>query len=227
MELSSEATTDTSSSTSGGPTSCSPPGTSSTSGDTSTSSSDTTSYPGSTSSASSTDTDTDGLGLPDEPIVFITSTAYAGDLGGLGGADQLCLAEALAAGIDRPFRAWVSGTDHDDPESTFAPTAPYVRRDGAPVADDFADLVDGPLDNPIDLTATGETPPVETYGTEVWTGTNADGTHAGTGCNNFNNSDGVSQGGIGSLTATGSTWSNDGGEGCDQLNFVYCVQQGE
>ena len=41
--------------------------------------------------------------------VFVTETDYERDLGGLDGANSLCLAAASAAGLSGPFVAWLSG----------------------------------------------------------------------------------------------------------------------
>ena len=74
--------------------------------------------------------------------VFLTSTTHPGDLGGLEGADAICqgLADAAGIGDARRYRAWLASGD-GAPDTLFIRSAsPYVRRDGATVADDYSDL---------------------------------------------------------------------------------------
>ncbi len=93
--------------------------------------------------------------------VFLTSTTHRGDLGGLEGADAICQGLADAAGIGDPrrYRAWLASGD-GAPDTLFIRSAlPYVRRDGATVADDYSDLTTcdaaapfNCLQNPINVT---------------------------------------------------------------------------
>ena len=74
--------------------------------------------------------------------VFLTSTTHHGDLGGLEGADAICqgLADTAGIGDTRRYRAWLASGD-GAPDTLFVRSpSPYVRRDGATVADDYADL---------------------------------------------------------------------------------------
>jgi len=75
--------------------------------------------------------------------VFVTSHCYLGSLGGLSGADAACQSLADAAGLAGTFAAWIS--DAYDGPSVRLPHAsvPYVLTDGAVVARDWGDLVDG------------------------------------------------------------------------------------
>ncbi len=93
--------------------------------------------------------------------VFLTSTTHPGDLGGLEGADAICQGLADTAGIGdvRRYRAWLASGD-GAPDTLFMRSpSPYLRRDGATVADDYTDLTTcdaaAPFDclqNPIDVT---------------------------------------------------------------------------
>ena len=51
-------------------------------------------------------------------IVFVSTSAFAGDFGGTGFADSTCQSLADAEGIDGTFMAWVSV---DDPAPGFSP----------------------------------------------------------------------------------------------------------
>ena len=81
-------------------------------------------------------------GCPALKRVFVTSTRYTGDLGGIPGADEKCQSHADAAGLAGTFLAWISD-GVDSPATRFARSAePYVRTDGTKIAEDWDDLVD-------------------------------------------------------------------------------------
>lgn len=80
--------------------------------------------------------------------IFVTRDLFAGDLGGLDGADLACRLAAEAAGLAAPstFRAWLAD-DTGAPATRFtpAPGVPLVLVTGPRVADDLAQLLaDGP-----------------------------------------------------------------------------------
>ena len=75
-------------------------------------------------------------------------------LGGVTGADSVCQARANAAGLSGTFKAWISGGSYSSsPASRFTRSTvlPYVRIDGAVVANDWNDLTDGTIQNPINI----------------------------------------------------------------------------
>src|SRR5258706_2338843 len=84
--------------------------------------------------------------------VFLTSTMYDGDLGGVRGADAQCMARANAAGLGGAWRAWLS--DSITPASAHIADAPggYFLLDGTFVAAGLAALESGDLSHAIDLT---------------------------------------------------------------------------
>ena len=110
-------------------------------------------------------------------IVFLSSLAYDGNLGGLAGADSLC--RDLAAGFDTShagdYIAWLgdaklSANERIEHGPEFDAT-PYVLRSGVQVATNFKDLIDnGPWPG-IYLTDTDET----IVDADVWTNTAIDG----------------------------------------------------
>ncbi len=136
--------------------------------------------------------------------VFVTSETYTGDLGGLAGADEKCNALASDAGLDGTYMAWLSGSTRFSTPSPFAVPSPavrftkspipYARVDGAVIASDWDDLVDGTLLVPIKVTEKGTyTPTLDCYADGandpplgatcwdfVWTGVRSDGNSAGT-----------------------------------------------
>lgn len=112
---------------------------------------------------------------PGGKLVFVTSTTQNGAMGGTGGADAICQGRASAAGLSGTFNAWISGgSSSSAPASRFtrSTSLPYVRTDGAVVANDWADLTDGTLQNPINIDEFGALQ----GGSFAWSYTQTDGT---------------------------------------------------
>ncbi len=91
---------------------------------------------------------------------FVTAAAFAGDLGGLFGADLKCRNAAAAVGLPEPerFHAFLSTGEMDakDRFAAVAPAMPYVLVTGKKFADSFASLLAaGPLGEGIAVTETG------------------------------------------------------------------------
>jgi hypothetical protein len=173
--------------------------------------------------------------------VFLTSTLYQGDLreggagSGIAGADAKCQARANASARTQggTYKAWLSGsTDASSPAQRFTNTAntgPYVRVDDAAtvIAADWADLTDGTLQNPINVTETG--------GVRfdfIWTNTQPDGTAGGTfpnaHCQEWTTSANLPNiGNVGQNIVVNSLWTEAGSLlSCNSTLRLYCVEQG-
>lgn len=103
--------------------------------------------------------------------VFVTSTTYNGNLGGLVGADAKCQAGADSANLGGTWKAWLSDSNTSANSRLTHNSGPYKRLDGVTVADNWADLIDGNLQNSIGTTETGSI----IGGWYVWTFTSLDG----------------------------------------------------
>ncbi|MBI3770755.1 MAG: DUF1554 domain-containing protein [Deltaproteobacteria bacterium] len=101
--------------------------------------------------------------------VFVTSTGYNGNVGGLAGADQKCRDRAVAAGLGGTWRAWLSTSSVNAKDRVLDTT--YRTLDGRLVATNKADLTDGAITSLIDVDEFGA--PAGVY---VWTGTRTNGT---------------------------------------------------
>jgi hypothetical protein len=162
--------------------------------------------------------------------VFATSTLHNGNLGGIVGADAICNMRAAAANLPGNYMAWIS-TNQGSPSTRFM-QAPVEYRlvTGTKIADNWADLVDGTLDAPIDRTETGALS-VDTSSNcggssrTVRTGTTTAGVATNATCNNFTSGGGGQSGTIGRTTATDSNWTVCGAVNCNQANAIYCFQQ--
>ncbi len=129
--------------------------------------------------------------LPSGPSVFVTSSTFTGNLGGISGADAKCQQAAANASLPGTWLAWISDPNQDAVDqidgstSPFFPTAatPLELPDGSIVANSVGDIVNplcgsgiggvaSPdcLLNPINVDEFGQ--PVTGF---AWTGTSGAG----------------------------------------------------
>jgi len=112
--------------------------------------------------------------------VFVTSTQYDGNLGGIAGADAKCASHATAAGLGGTYLAWLSTSQTSPAQRMTQHPSGYALVDGTPIANDWADLVDGSIAHDINITETGA--PYRGPGLTcrfvvgVWSGTTNNGT---------------------------------------------------
>lgn len=153
-------------------------------------------------------------------LVFVTSTASTGALGGLAGADATCMARAQAANFPGTFKAWLS-TAAVSPSTSFARhTGPYVLPNGVVVADDWADLTDGTLDAPINIDETGAF-----VFARVWTNTQTTGAvGSNTHCTNWTAATNTNAWPGGTSFSSGA-WTNSGFDVCTLTMRLYCFEQ--
>jgi hypothetical protein len=154
-------------------------------------------------------------------VVFVTSLAFDGILGGLAGADTKCAARATAAGLTGTFKAWL-GSGSSGPSTTFTQASiPYVRVDGVVVANNWADLTDGTLDATISVTEAGAA-----VGGDAWTNVQTDGDPNGASdCSNWGDDNFLNTGNVGNPGSTTSTWTANSFGTCNNSKRLYCVEQ--
>ena len=162
--------------------------------------------------------------------VFVTSTLFTGDMGGLFGADASCQLLAAQAGLPGTYLAWLS-TVVSSPASRFNHWAGlYVRVDGVTIAEGWSDLTDGTLDAPINLDEHGNEPPEGIpclLEKPVWTNTAPDGTKhpGGDTCEAWTWS-GVGPGHRGDWKSADTKWTSlCSGGACSLLSPIYCFEQ--
>lgn len=81
-------------------------------------------------------------GPKSEMNVFVTSTNYNGNLGGVSGADEKCNAAASSAGLKGTYKAWLASSPSDDPESRFVGTDNrYTTVNGDVLANSFSEFL--------------------------------------------------------------------------------------
>jgi hypothetical protein len=152
--------------------------------------------------------------------IFRTATVQNANLGGVAGADEICATQALAAGLEGEFKAWLSTIASPVADRVTQASGPYVLVNGARIADDWDDLVDGSILVPINLDASG----VMRAG-EVWTGTLADGdAYPDDDCAAFTRgTSGVAL--CGATSSTTDTWTENITPACSTQLGLYCIQQ--
>lgn len=164
---------------------------------------------------------------PSSPrIVFVSTTSTDGSMIGLEAADDICQADASAAGLTGPYKAWLSDTT-SSPDTRFDKGGdPYQLPGGQKVADDWADLTDGTIDHTINQFANG----TAVTGGHVWTNTWEDGTAANTdgdsridSCDDWTSEVADYSGIYGEVT--GLSWTHSGWESCSTHNRLYCFEQ--
>lgn len=164
--------------------------------------------------------------IPTTKLVFVTSTGFTANLGGLAGADDKCNSLAAAAGLPGTYLAWLSdGTNSPDTRFNKS-TNPYIRAfDSATVANDYADLTDGALINPIVLDENG----TSAGPARVWTnvspnGTTDSGSHH---CFSWRSTSGSIIGLTGTASLPDSRWTKKSAAICAAqfTSRLYCFQQ--
>lgn len=155
-------------------------------------------------------------------VIFLSSSSYNGNLGGLQGADDKCQALAAGAGLAGTFKAWLSdGTTSAEDRLTHSDT-PYELIDGTRIADDWDDLTDGSLQAPINLDDQGIVFPGALL---VWTGTQSNGSAEFNHCNGFNVDVSGETGAAGLTDETNLDWTNGASRSCSQQASLYCIEQ--
>lgn len=189
------------------------------------------SYTGSGSSVSPTPT-------PSSPIanilpasfrrVFITSTPYNGNLGGLSGADAKCQDRANIVGLGGIWKAWLSDNNTSVSSRFDHASVPYVLLNGVTIANNWDDLTDGSLQSPINTT---ELKNLRDPYASVWTGTSINGSIANTSttrnCNNWSSSEAGEYGFLGASNKSDRWWSEFANVDCNMSAYkgLYCFEQ--
>ncbi len=116
-------------------------------------------------------------------LIFASSQRFQGNLGGVDGANAKCQALAVAAKLGGTFKAWLWKFNSGPPEPFYQSPGRYMRPDKVIVANNYSQLIDGPLFAPVTITEKAE--PIEVGAPDdpnwqaVWTGAAPIGFHDG------------------------------------------------
>ncbi|MCP4700526.1 MAG: DUF1554 domain-containing protein [Gammaproteobacteria bacterium] len=169
--------------------------------------------------------------IPAPPYtVFITSTKYTGNLGGLTGADTKCNERAQAPSSEvkaTDFAAWLSDSAQSI-ENRLDHAGPYLKPNGNVLATSWSDLTDGELTYKFRISEQGNIISI----TQVWTGTKPNGItdspDAQLHCENWTSPFEVVSGRTGISNNTDSYWSTGNTRAtCDTSQSLYCVEKGD
>ncbi len=163
-----------------------------------------------------------------DPLVFVTSMAVDGRLGGGAGsgsaarADAYCNA-AASGHFGGLFVAWASDETTNASTRVTNVGRPLRRPDGTIVAPNAAWLsTTNMLKSPIDVDETGMT---QGGSPKVWTGTQPDGGKAaGNTCSGWSDDTGSGFGRIGLASNTDGQWTQSTDVTCTTMAHVYCIE---
>ncbi len=158
--------------------------------------------------------------------VFVTSNTYSANLGGISGADSKCQSSADSVNLGGSWIAWISNSSTAARDRLTHAAVPYKMLDGAIVANNWADLVDGAISSRINVTEHL----TSLVSTCVFTATQSDGSSASTrtsyngDCNNWSSTSDAN-GVLAGQTSNLSGWTDSCGAWCWQSNPLYCFEQ--
>jgi hypothetical protein len=154
-------------------------------------------------------------------VAFVTSSQHDGALGGLAGADAICAQRAGEGGLAGTFVAWLS-TPTSTAFSRIAGARGWRLVDGTPLADDPTDFATLQVLAPFAQDEHGND--VRATRPTTWTGTNDDGTDAGTDCNSWTTNAAGVQGLIGDTTEGARYFTASAASTCNLPHPLYCLQ---
>lgn len=161
---------------------------------------------------------------------FVTSVQGRGDLNtdwgghssqnGIAAGDEICQSLAATAGLANAsaFKAWLSDATTNAADR-LSSDGPWVRIDGIKIAENKADLIDGQLLEPLNVTETGEY--VGNFG--GYTGTDDSGNGTGDQCDNWTDATGAFNGTVGGINGI-DLWSNSFAPNCSGTFRIYCFE---
>ncbi len=168
---------------------------------------------------------------------FVTSCSYTGaEIGGLAGADAICQAHAVAAGLGGTFRAWLSTGSVSAASRLVHPTVRYVnmRPTAVTIVNNWSELVNDDRLNP---DGSGGEPAFSEagafVGTPIWTNTTINGNSTSTNdCSGWTSTSGSAGFGYGGYVSGGRYTScttlygcSSGALSCASRAHLHCLEQ--
>ena len=161
----------------------------------------------------------------DGNVVFVTSETYTGLIGGISGADYQCNKVAMEGGLPNAgaFKAWISDGVKSPSGWVDPPPGPFLLLDGTPIAESWADLLDGELMAPIYIQEDGAL--IGNY-KFAWTGTSAEGLPLlAQHCEIWTNDKKGVFGAWGDLASKMGGWTNKISGECQTKARLICIEQ--
>ncbi len=160
--------------------------------------------------------------------VFVTSSVYTGNLGGLSGADEICQTEATNANLTGSWIAWLADQTSSPLTRFVRGQNDYVLIDGTVIAKSWEDLVDGSLLASIERTPIGGVMPRTPF---TWSNVASTGQLVGSldsdHCVGWTSNDPGIGGRVGENNRTDSGWTVNTVAGylCNSTLALYCFER--
>ena len=156
-------------------------------------------------------------------VVFVTSTTYDGNLGGVAGGDAKCQARATAAGLYGTFKAILADAAVNAKTRLTPSPGRYVRTDGTVIAVSEAAFFSNVHAAPISFDEMG----VNVGATYAWTGSDAGGVGGpvNNSCLDWSSNLAGNIGMRGRTDTTNNTWVNETQTACNAAYHLYCARQ--
>jgi hypothetical protein len=161
-------------------------------------------------------------------VVFLSSKAFDGNMGGLDGANELCNQLALQGDAHervkgRRFVAWLAGTGVPVSKRMVEGQGEYVLPTGALIARGWTEFASVMHQSAINITEKGPYFGVDAI---VWTGANVDGEPAISNCENWSTNAPNLFGDVGDANAQNAFWTFLATvRACNTQHRIYCVEE--
>jgi hypothetical protein len=155
-------------------------------------------------------------------IAFITSTYYSGDLGGIDGANAKCNDQALAAGLDGTFIAYLQSSLQIDPTAGLKNSRGWVSVKGEWIAETRQQIAAAELRNVLNRTEFGDSFNSPTDALFTWSGV------GGANCTDWRDQQPTSTGGVRRMAGWGGLSGGFGTDpkACDVPHRLACFETG-
>ena len=161
--------------------------------------------------------------------IFVTSTSYNGNLGGISGANSTCATHASNAGLTKTYKALLSDSTADIVNNLQVSGSVYIFSDSSTrllVVTAASDLWNSDSQDLLNSIQYDEKFNVLSSVTP-WTGTDSDGTVALTGnhCSNWSSDGSGVSGQVGSATDVDDRWLEGSSVTCDNQHPLICISE--
>lgn len=153
--------------------------------------------------------------------VFVTSSTFDGNLVGCSGANTKCQIHADRVALGGTWTAWCQDDTTLAKDKITVTEGGYKRVDGVIIADSFANLISGNLQNSISADENGQY-----VASSVWTGTQPNPGYYSVTCLNWTAYQNLSYawGSQGCSYSNNIQWTDCGWASCNNHAHIYCFE---
>ncbi|MDO8429963.1 MAG: fibronectin type III domain-containing protein, partial [bacterium] len=154
-------------------------------------------------------------------LVFITSSTYSANLGGVAGADSICQVKADSVSLGGSWKAWLSDSNTSAASRFYHSPVFYKTVNGSTIANNWSDLTDGSISSYLYVTEMG----ANASSFAAWTNTTFGGSALGNSCINWTSISSSNSGGYGFASNLNSGWTQSSISTCNTTSRLYCFEQ--